>query len=191
MNIQELLVKTRSYRRFDESRALDESVLKELVNLARWCPSAGNRQPLKYMISASPEKNEKVFPYLRWAAALPDWPGPAVGERPAGYIVVLGDIGLAARFGHDAGIVAQSMMMAAMEKGIAGCIMGSIDQEGLRQSMELPKHLEVILVLALGYPGETVVLEDNTKPDKRPYWRDSQSVHHVPKRSLEEVLVEW
>ncbi|NLX97226.1 MAG: nitroreductase family protein [Rhodopirellula sp.] len=191
MNIKALLMRTRSYRRFDESRLLDEPTLKELVDVARYCPSAGNRQPLKYMISASEEKNGKIFPYLRWAAALPEWPGPAAGERPTGYIVILGDIGLAARFGHDAGIVAQGMMMAAMEKGIAGCMMGSIDQEGLRQAMQLPKHLEVILVLALGYPNETVVLEDGTPPDKRPYWRDAEGTHHVPKRSLEEVLVDW
>lgn len=191
MTIKELLIRTRSYRRFQENRAIDEQTLIELVDLARYCPSAGNRQPLKYMISATPEKNARIFPYLRWAAALTEWSGPGEGERPSGYIVILGDIGLAARFGHDAGIVAQSIMLAAMEKGIAGCMIASIDQEGLRQSIQPRKHLEVLLVLALGYAKETVVLEDGFQPDERPYWRDPQGTHHVPKRSLSEVLVEW
>ncbi len=191
MTIRELVIKNRSYRRFQEERSIDESVLVEFVDLARFCPSAGNRQPLKYIISASSEKNERIFPFLHWAAALADWPGPAEGERPSAYVVILGDIGLAARFGHDAGIAAQAIMMAAAEKGLAGCMIASIDQEGLRPSMDLPKHLEVILVLALGYPDETVVLEDGADPDERPYWRDPQGVHHVPKRPLSEVLVPW
>jgi nitroreductase len=191
MTIRELVIKTRSYRRFHEHRSVDESVLVELVDLARYCPSAGNRQPLKYIVSASPEKNAKIFPYLNWAAALTDWPGPAEGERPAAYIVILGDIRLVARFGHDAGIAAQTIMMAAAEKGLAGCMIASIDQEGLRPSMALPKHLEAILVLALGYAKETVVLEDGVSPDERPYWRDQEDVHHVPKRPLSEVLVPW
>ena len=191
MTMKELLIRTRSYRRFHEDRAIDEQTLIELVDMARYCPSAGNRQPLKYMVSATPEKNDRIFSYLRWALALPEWNGPSDGEKPSAYVVILGDIGLAARFGHDAGIAAQSIMLAAMEKGIAGCMFSSIDQEGLRQSIQLPKHLEVLLVLALGYAKETVVLEDGTRPDERPYWRDPQGTHHVPKRSLNEVLVDW
>ena len=159
------------------------------MDLARLCPSASNRQPLKYLIAATAEQNARIFPHLRWAAALPDWPGPVEGERPAAYIVVLGDIGLAARFGSDCGIAAQTLRLAAAEQGLGGCMIASIDQDSLRRSLELPKHLEVLLVLALGYPSERVMLEDGTRPEERPYWRDPEGVHHVPKRPLDEVLL--
>jgi nitroreductase len=130
-----------------------------------------------------------IFAHLHWAAALKDWPGPAEGERPAGYIVILGDTQISRNFHCDHGIVAQGILMAAVEQGLGGCILASIDRDGLARALHLPEHLEILLVLALGTPNETVVLEDGKSPDPIPYWRDSQGIHHVPKRPLEQLLV--
>ena len=90
MTFRELLIQSRSYRRFQQ-QPLEEQTLLELLELTRFCPSAANRQPLKYVLAWRREQNAKIFPYLRWAAALAPWPGPAEGERPTGYIVILGD----------------------------------------------------------------------------------------------------
>jgi hypothetical protein len=46
-----------------------------------------------------------------------------------------------------------------------------------------------LLVLALGKPKETVVLETVGPEGDVKYWRDEQSVHHVPKRRLEDIIV--
>ncbi len=190
MTVRDLLTRSRSFRRFREDRPIDDRVLRELVDLARLCPSAANRQPLKYLISCDPERNALIFGHLRWAAALKDWPGPTEQERPAGYIVILGDTRIARDFYCDHGIAAQSILLAAVERGLGGCMVGSIDREGLRRQLEIPGFLEILLVLALGSPGETVVLEEGTSPEAVPYWRDHQGVHHVPKRPLDEVLVQ-
>jgi nitroreductase len=190
MALEELLAKSRSFRRFHEDQPLDEKTLVGLVELTRLCPSAANRQPLKYLVSWEPEKNAAIFPHLRWAAALADWPGPAEGERPTGYVVILGDTRVARNFFCDHGIVAQSMLLGAVEQGLGGCMIGSIDREGLRRALQIPAHFEILLVLALGRPKETVVLEMDTSPDQVPYWRDADGVHHVPKRPLEELLVQ-
>ena len=190
MTIEELLTKNRSYRRFHQDQALDEATLVGLVKLAQLCPSAANRQPLKYMVSWEPERNAAIFPHLRWAAALAPWPGPAEGERPTGYVVILGDTRVANNFYCDHGIVAQSMLLAAAEQGLGGCMVGSIDRQGLRRTLQIPDHLEILLVLALGRPKEKVVLEMDTSPDQVPYWRDAADVHHVPKRPLDELLVQ-
>lgn len=189
MSIAELLTKNRSYRRFHQDQPLDEATLVGLVELARLCPSAANRQPLKYTISWEPERNAAVFTHLRWAAALKDWPGPAEGERPTGYVIILGDTRVAGNFFCDHGIVAQSMLLAAAEQGLGGCMVGSIDRQGLRRTLRIADHLEILLVLALGSPKEAVVLEMDKSPDEVPYWRDADGVHHVPKRPLEELLV--
>jgi nitroreductase len=163
--------------------------LVDLVALTRLCPSAANRQPLKYLISWDRKRNATIFAHLRWAAALTDWPGAAEGERPAGYIVILGDRRITNNFYCDHGIAAQSILLAAVERGLGGCMIASIDRDGLTRKLGLPSHFEILLVLALGKPAETVVLEHNQSPDQRPYWRDAAGVHHVPKRALEDLLV--
>ncbi len=189
MSVRDLVQRNRSYRRFDESRQLDRDTLVEFVDLARHTPSAANRQPLKFMVSWLPKDNQRVFPYLRWAAALSDWPGPAEGQRPGGYVLILGDTTISKQVRWDDAIAAQTILLAAVERGLGGCMIGSIDRDGLRAAMEIPEHLEILLVVALGTPVETVVLHDGANPDERPYWRDETGVHHVPKRGLEEVLV--
>ena len=192
MDFEQLVAQTRTYRRFDETHTLDEETLVDLVKITTLCPSAANRQPLKYMISWEPERNELIFPHLRWAMALPDWPGPAEGERPTGYIVILGDNRITGQFHWDDAIVAHAMLMRATEQGLGGCMIGSIDRDQLRAELGLPNHLKILLVVAIGKPVETVVLESGQSPDERPYWRDADDAHHVPKRGLDEVLLrEW
>lgn len=191
MNITELLTKNRSYRRFQEDQPLDEAMLRGLVEKTRLCPSSANRQPLKYVLACSPEERAKVFPCLAWAGALKDWPGPAEGQRPAGYIVILGDVEISNTFHVDSGIAAQSMLLSAVEQGLGGCMLGSIKRDALREALNIPDRFAIALVIALGKPAEKVVLDDAKNPADVVYWRDEQDVHHVPKRPLEELLVEF
>lgn len=187
--IKELITKTRSYRRFDESRTVTREELIELVDCARLSASAGNRQPLKFMLSADAETNQKIFPNLMWAGYLRDWAGPAVGERPAGYILILGDTRIHPAFDCDHGIAAQSIMLAATEKGLGGCMIASIKRDALRAVLNIAPELEILLVLALGRPVETVLIEAVPPSGDIRYWRDEKQRHHVPKRSLEEIIV--
>ncbi|RPJ87188.1 MAG: nitroreductase family protein [Acidobacteria bacterium] len=187
--IKELITKTRSYRRFDESRAITRDELLEFVDCARLSASAGNRQPLKFILSSHPATNEKIFPHLRWAAYLKDWPGPAIGERPTGYIIILGDTTVHPAFECDHGIAAQSIMLAATEKGLGGCMIASITRDTLRAALNIAPTLEILLVLALGRPAETVIVESVPPSGDIRYWRDDEQRHHVPKRSLDELIV--
>jgi nitroreductase len=191
MDLTELLTRSRSYRRFYEDQPLDEGTLKGLVEKTRLCPSSANRQPLKYLLACSAEENAKIFPHLSWAGALKDWPGPAEGQRPAGYIVVLGDLNISSTFHVDSGIAAQSMLLAAVEQGLGGCMLGSIKRDALCKVLNIPDRFSIALVIALGKPQETVVLEDAKNPTDVVYWRDEKDVHHVPKRPLEELLVKF
>ena len=151
--IEDIVRASRSYRRFYEEKRIEPEVLRELVDLARLSPSAANLQPLKYIVSADPESNSRVFPALAWAGYLTDWPGPADGERPSAYIIVLGDTKITENFGCDHGIAAQSIMLGAAEKGLGGCMIGSIDRQKLREALRIHDRFEILLVLALGYPN--------------------------------------
>jgi nitroreductase len=189
MMIKELVLKNRSRRRFHEEVSIEKETLRELVDLARCSASGANRQPLKYLLSWEKEKNAKIFPNLFWAAALKDWDGPTVGERPSAYIILLGDKEISETFGVDHGIAAQSILLGAVEKGLGGCMLGAINVNGLRAALQIPEKYAVLLVIALGRPNEEIVLE-TVKDNQTNYWRDSKGVHHVPKRSLEEIIIE-
>jgi nitroreductase len=187
--LKDLVLKNRSRRRFFEATAIEMDTLKALVNLARCSASGANRQPLKYLLSCDPETNSKIFPNLYWAAALKDWPGPPEGERPSAYITILGDKEISTNFGVDHGIAAQSILLGAVEKGLGGCMMGAINMDGLRQALQIPERYAILLVIALGAPKEQVIMETVGADGRTNYWRDSQNVHHVPKRRLEEIIL--
>lgn len=186
--MKELVLKNRSYRRFDQNVTVSLETLKELADLARLSGSASNLQPLKFILSADVQKNALIFPHLAWAAYLKDWPGPSEGERPAAYIVILGDTRLKQSFGCDHGIAAQSILLGATEKGLGGCMIASVRKPALSLALGIPDHYEVLLVIALGKPKETVVIEAVGPSGDIRYWRDADGVHHVPKRSLEELI---
>ncbi|MCL0048487.1 nitroreductase family protein [Dehalococcoidia bacterium] len=188
--IDDLIRSTRSFRRFDQSVTLTRQVLVELLDLARHSASARNLQPLKYILSWEPETNAQIFSTLTWAAALKDWGGPAEGERPSAYIIVLGDTEVTTHFGCDHGIASQNIMLGARERGLGGCMLASINRPKLRAALNIPDRYEILLVLAIGKPAETVIIEPLGTDGDIGYWRDSQGIHHVPKRSLDEIIVD-
>jgi len=187
--IEDLIKSNRSCRRFFEDEPISQETLKWLVNLARLSASAANLQPLKYYLGCTPEVNALIFPCLAWAGYLQDWPGPGAGERPSAYLIILGDREIAANFGCDHGIAAQSILLGAREKGLAGCILGSIQRDQLRAALDLPERFEILLVIALGKPKEVVVLEEIPPDGSVKYWRDAQGLHHVPKRRLGDIIL--
>jgi nitroreductase len=187
--LRELIVKNRSVRRFEQNEPVREQTLRELVDLARLSASGANLQPLKYILSCSKEKNALIFPNLTWAGYLKDWDAPSEGERPAGYIIILGDKNIRESFGCDYGIAAQSILLGAAERGLSGCMLGSIKREKIRENLKIPQQYEILLVIALGKAKEKVVLEQAESGDIK-YWRDENGVHHVPKRSLDEIIIE-
>ena len=188
MKIYELVRKNRSYRRFNESVRLGYDKLIALVDLARHSASGTNRQALKYLLYNRVEDCNRIYPYTRWAGFLKDWDGPEEGERPSAYIIILGDKSIADNYFVDHGIAAQSILLGATEMGYGGCMIASVDRKGLINEIGLPEQFEILLIVALGKPVEKVVIED-IKDNKYEYWRDKNKVHHVPKRTLEELII--
>jgi len=148
-----------------------------------------NAQPLRYILSCERRRNSLIFPHLVWATYLKGWPGPAEGERPSAYIVILGDTEVGRFWDYDAGIAAQSILLGAAEKGLGGCMIANVQKEGLRKALEIPSRYEILLVLALGKPREKVVIEAVGPSGDTRYWRDDEGVHHVPKRPLDEIII--
>ncbi len=188
--IKNLIKKNRSYRRFHEDRRVDAATLRELVDLARLSGSAGNLQPLRYITACDPQINAQIFACLGWAAYLKNWPGPEEGEQPPAYIIILSDTAKANDYvGYDCGIAGQSILLGAVEKGLAGCMLGSINRKKLKNILNIETQFKILLVIALGEPKEEVVIETVGHDNNIRYWRDDKEIHHVPKRELADIIL--
>ena len=187
--IKDLIKKNRTYRRFYEDFEIERNILEDLVDLARLSASASNKQPLKYVLSCEKNKNEIIFNTLAWAGYLKDWPGPIEGEKPSAYIIMLNDTEITNNYWCDPGIAAQSILLGATEKGLRGCIFASVKRNELRSVLKIDERYEILYVLAIGKPKEQVVLETVGSEGDIKYWRDNQGVHHVPKRTLKEIII--
>jgi len=187
--LKDIVFKNRSYRRFDQSCKIDRQRLLELVDLARLSPSGANLQPLKYFLSCDEETNALIFERLGWAGYLKDWPRPADGERPSAYIIILGDTAVSNNFGCDYGIAAQSILLGPVEKGLGGCMIGTIKKKELAEALNLDSKYEILLVAAIGKPVEQVVIDEIKADGDIKYRRDENNVYHVPKRKLEDLIV--
>ena len=185
--IRDLIIKNRSYRRFDESIEIPIEKIKDWIELARFSGSGRNMQPLKYVVSVSKNTNDKIFPYLGWAGYLSDWKGPVKGERPVAYIAILNDKSLTENYYCDDGIAMQSILLGAAEDGFGGCMIGSVNKSKILRILRLPEHLELLWIIALGKPAEECKIVD-AKDGNIKYWRGDDDKHYVPKRSLDEII---
>lgn len=188
----QLIEGARTYRRYS-GEAVEEGVLRELVDAARLSPCGNNMQVLRFRVVSADdaEAAEKVFSHLHWAGALKDWNGPEPGERPGGYVVVCLPAKLVANPIRliDVGIASQSIVLAAASRGLGACMHKSYDaclgdELGLTDA-----GYAVAMVIALGPRAEKIVLEPATADHGLTYWREPDGSHHVPKLALDDLLV--
>lgn len=186
MKVSELIKKRRTIRRYRREK-IDRRILDNLVDCGRNAPSAANYQPLEFIVVDDSAFVEKIFPPLRWAAYIAPHGIPPEGERPTAYIVVLVNR-KKNQWGaeRDVGAAMENMILAAFEEQIGSCWIGSLQREEIRQILDIPEHLDIDSVLALGYAAESPAAEVLT--DSIKYWKDADGVLHVPKRKLEDVI---
>jgi len=189
MDFKDLVKNNRSYRRFDEQFSIDHDTLVELISLARYAASGRNMQPLKYFLSSDPALNEQIFSTLTWAGYLKEWSGPKKGERPSAYAIVLLDRDISDHFLCDDGIAIQNILLGAVEKGLGGCILRAINKPLLSAILNLSDRYEIIDVVALGKPIEKVVITTVSDDGDIRYYRDENGIHYVPKRSVDELII--
>jgi nitroreductase len=187
--LKDLIHRNRSYRRFYQIEKISQEQLRKWVDLARNSASARNGQSMKYILCTDESFNAKIFELLAWAGYLTTWPGPEEGERPSAYIVLLNDTLITGNYFCNDGIAMQSILLGATEDGYGGCIIHSVNRNKLREILQLSEQYEILYVLALGKPKEIVVLDEAINGEIK-YWRDENKVHHVPKRPLDEIILE-
>jgi nitroreductase len=187
--IKDLVQKSRSYRRFYQDVPVTREQLIQLVDIVRFAPTGANRQPLKFYVASDPKKTLFLFQNVTWAGQLKNWGGPPEGERPNGWILILGDKEMSQTFGFDPGIAAQTILLAATEMGLGGTMFSSVKKDIVKKEFAIPEKYEIILAIAIGKPKEKVVIDTVGQDGATTYWREADGTHHVPKRKLEDVLL--
>jgi nitroreductase len=182
-----LVRQARATRRFVASPPITEADLRAFVDCARVAPSSRNQQVVRFRLVSTAEECARVFPHTKWAGALPEWGGPTPSERATGYIFLCKPVGVQA--GHDVGIAAQTIKLAALCAGYASCMLGALDRPALHTVLRLPAELEIDIGIAFGRPGETVQIETAQPGAGLNYWRTPDQVHHVPKLPLDALIV--
>ena len=158
----------------------------------RLTASSINIQPLKYYLAWEEDEVARIQALTAWARALPQMKLPHPGMEPTGFIVICQDTDIfksTQRFQKDVGIVAQTMLLAAVEKGLGGCMIGNFSPEKVSAELHLPEQLVPLLIVAVGEPAEEIVLKEIADGEDTNYYRDANDVHYVPKRRLEDVVL--
>lgn len=189
MNVHEAIMKRRTIRKFTQE-PVGRDKLTSLIDCARVAAYGANSQPLKFAVIDDKATLDKVFPKIKWAAYLPDG-APKESERPTAYIAVLGDKSIKASntFETEAGAAVTTMMLEAVEMGLGSCWLGAIQREEIAKILGLTEQLSLVYLLALGYPAQESRAVDMVNGDVK-YYLDDAAVMNVPKRSLEEIIVE-
>lgn len=190
--IKDLVVKSRSYRVFDESHKLGKQDLVDLIELARFSPCGKNGQYLRFIPIYKEEILKEIYPSLVWAGYLKDWDGPVEGERPTGIIVIVSKEGSLTDplLACDMGIAGQSIMLGAVEKNLGGCMIRALNRKKIAEVLNLSDDYIVHMALAIGKPSQEVIIEDINEGEDIKYWMDEDKTHHVPKIILEQLVID-
>jgi nitroreductase len=180
--VYQTIISRRTIRKFQQ-KAISDELLISFIKAASLAPSAANLQPCEYLYCNASAENDRLFPALKWAGYIRPHGDPGPDEKPAAYIIVLTNEEIkSSNAPIDAAAGMMNMILAAWEEGIGSCWLGAIDRARIKEIFQIPEHVTVFGVLALGYPLETPVIEPFDKTLK--YWKDSQGTLHVPKRNI-------
>ncbi len=188
--LHETVAAARSIRSFDTSKPIKREVLVSFVDTLRLIPASCNYQALKYLIVTDKEECDFMRANTRWAALLPDYNGPDSDHSPTAYMIICHDTLVTENetmYLKDVGIAAQTVNLLAREKGIGCCMIGSFNLSKVSEYFSLSENIKPKLTLALGYPDESPVCED--EEGSVAYYRDENNVHHVPKRKTKDLII--
>jgi nitroreductase len=146
MDVFEAIRIRRSIRKFRPKPIPDEK-LEMILEAGRLAPSAGNRQPWRFVVVKDPERKRTLAKAADNQTFIAD----------AGVIIVaLGDPEASPRwFRQDPMIAVEHMVLAATALGYGTCWIGAFNEKEVKRLLRIPEELKVIALLPIGFPDET------------------------------------
>ncbi|MFQ6094892.1 MAG: nitroreductase family protein [Candidatus Bathyarchaeia archaeon] len=146
MSLVDAILSRRSVRKY-ESKEVPEDVLKKILEAGRQAPSAGNKQPWRFIVITDGEIKEKLS-RGRWNRFIKESAFTIVG---CGYT---GDAYSRRWSTIDTTIALQNMVIAAWSLGVGSCWIGDFKEEEVKGLLNIPGDWKVIALISFGYPAE-------------------------------------
>jgi len=147
-----LLKERRSIRSYD-SRPIEEETLTKILDTARWCWSAVNRQPWKFFVI----RNSDLIAQIAKECTT----GQFAAQAPV-LVALIGDIELQPNwYVHDLSFLSLQLALAAWTYGIGTCFIGNVNRDNVKKILGLSEKDFLLTVLPLGYPAGDI-------PEPRP-----------------------
>ncbi|MDD4901818.1 MAG: nitroreductase family protein [Patescibacteria group bacterium] len=160
MTVKEAIQKRRSIRKY-QNKEIPAEIIDELLEAARWAPSARNVQPWAFKVVTGAEDKAKLkenHVFMR----------DFVYDAPAIIICCVTEedypkdkfqAGMQATFDKwsmiDIGLATENILLQATELGLGGCVVGMIDMEKIKSVLNIPEKYFIPYVVPIGYPDET------------------------------------
>ena len=155
MEVLEAIEERRSVREYKPS-SIPKEHLNKILEAARLAPSAGNRQPWRFIIVRKPEQKRLLAKIAQNQMFLED----------AGVIIVaLADAEASPKwFKQDVMIAIEHMVLASTSLGYGTCWIGAFQEEQVKQLLGIPERISIVALLPIGIPNE----KPRPKPRKDP-----------------------
>jgi nitroreductase len=145
MDVFEAVKARRSIRKYKPETIPDEK-LENILEAARLAPSAGNRQPWRFIVVQDSERKKTLAEVANEQTFLKD---------ASAIIVAVGDPAVSARWHEkDPMIALEHMVLAATAMGYGTCWIGAFDEDALKRLLKIPEKMKVVAILPIGVPGE-------------------------------------
>lgn len=155
MDPYQTILRLRSIRQFLD-RPLPEESLSRILEAGRWCGSAKNSQPWRFVVVRDRDTLIQLSACGRYASHL---------KGAAANVVIVTQPGRSGIF--DAGRAAQNMMLAAWAEGIGSCIATFHDESCARAILGIPAGWEIQTSISFGYPDRSAPPTIEGQPRER------------------------
>jgi nitroreductase len=146
----ELAKRRRSVRAYRPDPVPAELV-QELLEAARWAPSAINSQPWEFIVATDAGVRAAVCDGARMLGMR--W--PHIAQAPVLVVVCTRKM---TPFSRDDGIFAgANLMLAAADRGLGTCWIGGFHEATVRKLLGVPEGLIVVGLCTVGYPARETV----------------------------------
>ena len=170
MDVLEAIKGRRSIRAF-KNQGVPAEIVEELIDAARWAPSAGNIQPWEFIIVRKPRINRRLV-----EAALGQM---FIEEAPVVIVVCADEERSSQGYGvrgktlyciQDTAAAMQNIHLTAYSLGLGTCWVGAFREEETRKILKIPRGMRPVAIIPVGYPAEA--------PTARMRKSTSQIVHY-------------
>ena len=170
MDILSLLKSRRSIRIYQD-KPIPQDLLLQIVEAGRWAATAANLQPWHFVVVTDPETRKRIGEVARFFFIK----SPHVEKAPV--VMVLGFDTRKGKYGrYDVTLAGGNMMTMATSLGLGTCWIGAFDEPKVKEILEIPKSIEVIGLITLGYPDEKAEVPPRVELEKIVHWESWSNV---------------